>query len=169
MVPEPSNQKRVAMKKSFVVRMVLLLALIGLALPADCVLASSPGMQVEKVHFIIPGGAGGGWDGTARGVGKALLGSKLIEEASFQNMSGGGGGKALNHLITTAERQQHTLLVNSTPIIIRSLTGVFPQSFRDLTPIAAVVVDYAALVVPNDSKYKTLDDLLADFKKSPLR
>jgi putative tricarboxylic transport membrane protein len=26
----------------------------------------------EDVHFLIPGGAGGGWDGTARGVGKAL-------------------------------------------------------------------------------------------------
>ena len=39
--------------------------------------------EVKKVHFIIPGGAGGGWDGTARGVGKALLDSKLLEQASF--------------------------------------------------------------------------------------
>jgi putative tricarboxylic transport membrane protein len=155
------------MKKSFVVQLVLLLALVGFALPAGSVLASSHGMHVEKIHFIIPGGAGGGWDGTARGVGKALLDSKLVEEASFENMSGGGGGKALNHLISTAKRQQDTMLVNSTPIIIRSLTGVFPQSFRDLTPIAAVIADYAALVVPNDSKYKTLDEMLADFKKDP--
>jgi putative tricarboxylic transport membrane protein len=28
--------------------------------------------SVEKIHFLIPGGAGGGWDGTARGVGEAL-------------------------------------------------------------------------------------------------
>ncbi len=123
--------------------------------------------EVKKIHFLIPGGAGGGWDGTARGVGKALLDSKLLEKASFENMSGGGGGKALNHLISTAKRQEGTLLVNSTPIIIRSLTGVFPQSFRDLTPIASVIADYAAFVVAKDSKYTSFKEVVADFQKDP--
>ena len=27
---------------------------------------------VDSIHFLIPGGAGGGWDGTARGTGEAL-------------------------------------------------------------------------------------------------
>lgn len=144
--------------------------LSGLA--AGCMmlgLLASPTMasDVKEIHFLIPGGAGGGWDGTARGVGKALLDSKLIEQASFENMSGGGGGKALNHLISTAARQEKTMLVNSTPIIIRSLTGVFPQSFRDLTPIASVIADYAAFVVPKDSKYTSLEEVIADFKKDP--
>ena len=132
-------------------------------------LLSTPAMSadVKEIHFLIPGGAGGGWDGTARGVGKALLDSKMIEQASFENMSGGGGGKALNHLISTAARQEKTLLVNSTPIIIRSLTGVFPQSFRDLTPIASVIADYAAFVVPKDSKYSSLEEVIADFKADP--
>lgn len=123
--------------------------------------------EVEKIHFLIPGGAGGGWDGTARGIGKALLDSKLIKQASFENMSGGGGGKAINHLISTSRRQSNTMMVNSTPIIIRSLQGVFPQSFHDLTPIAAVIADYAAFVVPKDSKYTTWNQVLADFKKDP--
>ena len=141
---------------------VILLMLFCFALPP---VSASASPDVEKIHFLIPGGAGGGWDSTARGVGKALVDADLIEEASFENMSGGGGGKALNHIISTAHRQENTLLVNSTPIIIRSLTGVFPQSFRDLTPIASVIGDYAALVVPKDSKYQTLDQLIADFKK----
>ena len=123
--------------------------------------------DVKEIHFLIPGGAGGGWDGTVRGVGKALLDAKLIEKASFENMSGGGGGKALNHIISTAGRQENTMMVNSTPIIIRSLTGVFPQSFRDLTPIASVIADYAALVVAKDSKYQSLTDVVADFNKDP--
>ena len=121
----------------------------------------------EEVHFLIPGGAGGGWDGTARGVGKALVDSGILKGASYENMSGGGGGKALNYLITTARRQQGTLLVNSTPIIIRSLTGVFPQSFRDLTPIASVIADYAAFVVPVNSKLKTWQDAVDAFRKDP--
>lgn len=62
---------------------------------------------------------------TARATGDALMKAKLIENASYQNLSGGGGGKAIAHLIETAERQQDTLMVNSTPIVIRSLSGVF--------------------------------------------
>lgn len=122
----------------------------------------------EKVHFLIPGGAGGGWDGTARGVGKALMDAGIVKHASFENMSGGGGGKALNHLISTARRQHGTLMVNSTPIIIRSLQGVFPQSFRDTTPIAAVIADYAAFVVPQKSKYQSWKTVIDDFKKDPM-
>ncbi len=152
------------MRKNWLGRLLVLLAVVCLAVPVNTGFAAE---KIKEIHFLIPGGAGGGWDGTARGVGKALRDAGLIEQASYENMSGGGGGKALNHLISTAKRQQGTLLVNSTPIIIRSLTGVFPQSFRDLTPIASVIADYAALVVPKDSKYQTLDQLLADFKKDP--
>lgn len=146
-----------AMGASIASMLLMLTILIAPAMASD----------VKEIHFLIPGGAGGGWDGTARGVGKALLDSKIIEQASFENMSGGGGGKALNHLISTADRQEGTLLVNSTPIIIRSLTGVFPQSFRDLTPIASVIADYAAFVVPKDSKYTSFKEVIADFKKDP--
>lgn len=123
--------------------------------------------HIEKIHFLIPGGAGGGWDTTARGVGRVLQQTGLVGNASFENMSGGGGGKAINHMISTARRQQETLMVNSTPIVIRSLQGVFPQSFRDLTPVASVIADYAAFVVPNDSKYTSFKQIIRDFKKDP--
>ncbi len=141
--------------------------LVGLLAAALLCLGVGPAMALDKVHFLIPGGAGGGWDGTARGVGKALMDSGIIKTASFENMSGGGGGKALNHLISTARRQKGTMMVNSTPIIIRSLTGVFPQSFRDITPIASVIADYAAFVVPVKSKFKDWKQVVADFKADP--
>jgi putative tricarboxylic transport membrane protein len=159
MTKKESNFKHTGKSVLFAGMMILCLLLAGSAW-AEFV--------PEKVHFLIPGGAGGGWDGTARGVGKALVDSGILKHASFENMSGGGGGKALNYLISTGRRQQGTLLVNSTPIIIRSLQGVFPQSFRDTTPIAAVIADYAAFVVPTKSKYQNWKEVIADFKKSPM-
>ncbi|WP_341218557.1 tripartite tricarboxylate transporter substrate binding protein [Neptunomonas phycophila] len=123
--------------------------------------------EVDEIHFLIPGGAGGGWDGTARGVGEALTKSGLVESASYENLSGGGGGKAIAHLIEMADQSHNTLMVNSTPIVIRSLSKVFPQSFRDLTPIAAVVGDYGAFVVPTDSKYKSFTDVVKDYSENP--
>ena len=123
--------------------------------------------NIDSIHFLIPGGAGGGWDGTARGTGEALTNAGLINNASYENMSGGGGGKAIAHLIETADQAQGTLMVNSTPIVIRSLSKVFPQSFRDLTPIAATIGDFGAFVVKADSKYKTFNDVIADYKADP--
>jgi len=128
---------------------------------------SSVASSVESIHFLIPGGAGGGWDGTARGVGEALKKSGLVQKTSFENMSGGGGGKAIAHIIETASKQKNTIMVNSTPIVIRSLQGVFPQSFRDLSLIASVIADYQVLVVRPDSKFKNWDDVLKAFKANP--
>lgn len=128
---------------------------------------STVAAELEKIHFLIPGGAGGGWDMTARGTGDVLVKENLVENVSFQNLSGGGGGKAIAHLIETAQRQQDTLMVNSTPIVVRSLTGIFPQSFRDLTPVAVTIADYGAIVTSTDSKYTTWQEVVADFKKDP--
>ena len=49
-------------------------------------------IAIDKIHFVIGGGAGGGWDGTARGTGEALTKAGFLKSASFENMSGGGGG-----------------------------------------------------------------------------
>ncbi|MEL6677062.1 MAG: tripartite tricarboxylate transporter substrate-binding protein [Pseudomonadota bacterium] len=122
---------------------------------------------VDSIHFLIPGGAGGGWDGTARGTGEALTGAGLVGSASFENMSGGGGGKAIGYLIENADSQHGTLMVNSTPIVIRSLTGVFPHNFRDLTLVAGTIGDYAAMVVGKDSPINSMADLLEAYKSDP--
>lgn len=130
--------------------------------------AMADGHQVvDSIHFLIPGGAGGGWDGTARGTGEALTGAGLVGSASYENMSGGGGGKAIGYLIENADSQHGTLMVNSTPIVIRSLTGVFPHNFRDLTLVAGTIGDYAAIVVSADSDMSSMADLLAAYKADP--
>ena len=128
--------------------------------------AAAQPMQ-DRVHFLIPGGAGGGWDGAARGVGEALTGAGIVGNASFENMSGGGGGKAMVYLIDNARSNHGTLLVNSTPMIIRGLNGEVQQTFRDLTPIAAVLADYAALVVKKDSPIQSMAAFIEAFKADP--
>ncbi len=128
---------------------------------------AGPKQVVDKIHFLIPGGAGGGWDGTARGTGEALTKSGLVGSASYENMSGGGGGKAIGYLIENAKSNYGTLMVNSTPIVIRSLTGVFPQNFRDLTLVAGTIGDYAALVVDKDSPLNSMADLVRAYENDP--
>jgi len=150
--------KQFKTKKRMLLTAVLMSGMLG---------AGTVSADVDSIHFLIPGGAGGGWDGTARGTGEALTNAGLIDTASYQNMSGGGGGKAIAHLIETADQAHGTLMVNSTPIVIRSLSKVFPQSFRDLTPIAATIGDFGAFVVRSDSNYQTFGDVVADYKSNP--
>ncbi len=123
--------------------------------------------DIDKIHFLIPGGAGGGWDGTARGTGEALTKAGIVGTATYENMSGGGGGKAIGYLIENAASNEGTLMVNSTPIVIRSLVGRFPHNFRDLTMIAGTIGDYAAFVVNKDSPINSFKDLVDAFKADP--
>ncbi|MFK7967207.1 MAG: tripartite tricarboxylate transporter substrate binding protein [Burkholderiaceae bacterium] len=137
------------------------------ALPTSAAWAADKPM-LDNLHFLIPGGAGGGWDGTARGTGEALTKSGLVSNASFENMSGGGGGKAIGFLIENAESNKETIMVGSTPFVIRGLTGRYKgKTFRDLTMIAGTIGDYAALVVHKDSPIKSFDELLAQYKADP--
>ena len=148
-------------------RRVLLSAAVA-AITIGAPAAFAGGHQVvDSIHFIIPGGAGGGWDGTARGTGEALTNAGLVGSASYENMSGGGGGKAIAYMIENADSNHGTLMVNSTPIVIRSLTGVFPQSFRDLTLVAGTIGDYAAMVVGKDSPINSMADLVAAYESDP--
>lgn len=145
--------------------MLKLFIALSMAMVLGSTVVYADGHQVLKsIHFLIPGGAGGGWDGTARGTGEALTKSGLVGVASYENMSGGGGGKAIAYLIENASSQHGTLMVNSTPIVIRSLTGVFPQNFRDLTLVAGTIGDYAAIVVSKDSPINSMKDLLSAYR-----
>ena len=143
--------------------LIAAVAAFGLAGP----LAADGHKMLDSIHFLIPGGAGGGWDGTARGTGEALTEAGLVGTASYENMSGGGGGKAISYLIENAESNHGTLMVNSTPIVIRALTGEISNSFRDLTLVAGTIGDYAALVVGKDSPINSMADLLAAFDADP--
>ena len=134
---------------------------------AVCLALHAFAATANDVHFVVPGGAGSGWDSTARAVGLALRQAGLIETASFENISGAGSGKAIGTLIETAERQTSTLMVNSTPIIVRSLTNIFPYSFRDLTPVARLIGDYQVLVTRPDSPLEDFSDVLARYRQNP--
>ena len=118
-------------------------------------------VAIDKLHFVIGGGAGGGWDGTARGTGEALTKAGMLNSASFENMSGGGGGKALAYMINT--KPANTVLVQSTPLVLRSITrhedyvrGSGNLSYKEVVPSAGVIGDYGALGVEENSPYKRI-------------
>lgn len=121
----------------------------------------------ERLHIVIPAGPGGGLDGTAREVGRVLVELDLVEQVSFENVSGGGGGRAMAYFLENADRFETPLLVNSTPLLVRSLQGLFPYSFRNLTPVAGVIADYGVLAVRADDPRTTWQAVAAELARDP--
>jgi putative tricarboxylic transport membrane protein len=96
----------------------------------------------------------------------------MLKSASFENMSGGGGGKALAFMINT--QPKNTILVQSTPLVLRSITrhkgyvsGTGVLSYKDVTPIAGVIGDYGAIAVAKNSPYMNFKDVVDAYKKDP--
>ena len=152
--------------------MKLFKSLISVLFSAALLLSATNSFAIDKIHFIIGGGAGGGWDGTARGTGEALTKAGFLKSASFENMSGGGGGKALAYLINN--EPENTVLVQSTPLVLRSITrhkgyvkGTGTLSYKDVRPIAGVIGDYGAIVVANDSPIKNFKDAVDAYNADP--
>ena len=140
--------------------MVLLLFIMG-----NTVLAAD--RLPSKIRIIVPGGPGGGWDTTARETAKVLLAIKTFRSIDIQNIPGAGGGKGIKALINEGKGRNNLILVNSTPILLRYLNKTFPESFRDLTPLAATIADFQAIAVRMDSPFQSLKDLGDAMKKKP--
>ena len=66
----------------------------------------------NEMHFVIPGGQGGGWDLTARTVGQTLQESGLVRRVDYENISGNSGGVAMSKLVEGVNIESNTLMVN---------------------------------------------------------
>ena len=130
-------------------------------------LAGALSAASEAIHVVIPAGPGGGLDGTAREAGRVLRDLDLVTSVSFENLSGGGGGRAMGWFMENAARHDFPLLVNSAPLIVRSLHGLFPYSFRDLTPVAALIADYGVFVTAADAPAADWEATLTRLRADP--
>ncbi|WP_041384682.1 tripartite tricarboxylate transporter substrate binding protein [Sphaerochaeta pleomorpha] len=117
--------------------------------------------------FVAPAGAGGGWDLTIRTVAKVLGDTKLVSvPMPVRNAPGAGGAVHLGTL-QTKKGDDKTITVYSPPIIFFNLNGTSKYGFRNATPLARLIADYAAFVVKADSPYKSIMDVMDALKKDP--
>ncbi|MDK2866910.1 MAG: putative tricarboxylic transport rane protein [Clostridiales bacterium] len=121
----------------------------------------------NAMEFIAPSGAGGGWDLTIRTVAKVLQDTSLVTvPMPVTNNSGGGGGVNLAYM-QTQEGSDKLISVYSPPILLINLNGSSEYSYKETTPIARLITDYGAFVVPKDSPYKSIADVMDALKKDP--
>ena len=140
-------------------RKVLLAALLCVATSAFAQYPQRP------VQLIVPWGAGGGTDATARII-ATLLEKELKQPFNVVNRTGGSG--VVGHdAIAKATPDGYTIGLITVEITMMHHVGLTQLKHTDYTPIGLVNADPAAINVRADSPYKTVKDLLAAIKANP--
>ena len=140
-------------------RKVLLAALLC---AATSVFAQYP---QRPVQLIVPWGAGGGTDATARII-ATLLEKELKQPFNVVNRTGGSG--VVGHdAIAKATPDGYTIGLITVEITMMHHVGLTQLKHTDYTPIGLVNADPAAINVRADSPYKSVKDLIAAIKANP--
>ena len=133
-----------------------------LALAAGTAAAAWP---ERPITLIVPWGAGGGTDATARIIG-SLLEKELGQPITVVNRTGGSG--VVGHqAIATAAPDAYTIGLITVEIGMMYWQGLTDLSCASYTPIGLVNSDPAGLQVRADSPYKTANELVAAIKANP--
>ncbi|HEY2336451.1 MAG TPA: tripartite tricarboxylate transporter substrate binding protein [Burkholderiales bacterium] len=119
----------------------------------------------RPIQLIVPWGAGGGTDATARIIG-SLLERDLKQPVNVVNRTGGSG--VVGHdAIAKATPDGYTIGLITVEITMMHHVGLTALTYKDYTPIGLVNADPAAINVRADSPYKSVKDLFAAIKANP--
>ncbi|MGK6306858.1 Bug family tripartite tricarboxylate transporter substrate binding protein [Variovorax sp. DT-64] len=116
---------------------------------------------VKPIRLVVPFGAGGAADFTARVVGR-VLGQRLGQSVLVDNRPGAGGAVAGESVAQAAPDGYTLLLMTNATAVSQSLFKRLPFDARkDFSPISSLGQFDLALVVPGTSSFESLRALLA--------
>lgn len=137
----------------------------ALALAATALPAAAQNWPSRPIQLIVPWGAGGGTDATARIIG-SLLEKELGQPVNVVNRTGGSG--VVGHAaIASAPPDGYTIGMATVEIGMMHWQGLTELKGDSYTPIGLVNADPAGIQVRADAPYKTVQDLLAAIKANP--
>jgi tripartite-type tricarboxylate transporter receptor subunit TctC len=146
-------------------RQLLAAALGALALAGAATPAAAQNYPARPITLIVPWGAGGGTDATARILG-SLMEKELGQPVNVVNRTGGSG--VVGHAaIASAAPDGYTIGLATVEIGMMHWQGLTELNGASYAPIGLVNADPAGIQVRADAPYKTVQDLLAAIKANP--
>ena len=155
------------MKKTFWLSTVVVTIVFSLLIISFSMGTAYAWEPTRPVEFIVPAGSGGGADTMARFV------SPIISKYKFSptpfiviNKSGGAGGEGFLY-VKGKSKDPHTIIITLDNLFTTPLSTGLPFSWRDMTPVARLALDYFNLWVNEEAPYKTAKEYLDAVKKEP--
>ena len=138
---------------------------LGLSLLAATVAAQT--FPARPVRIVVPFGAGGVADLTARAVGERL--SQALGQPVLVDNRPGAGGVAATDAVARAEPDGHTLLLisNGTAVSAALFKALPFDTLRDFAPISTLATFDVGVIVSADARWRSLPELLAYTRANP--
>jgi len=120
-----------------------------------------------NVKMMIPANPGGGWDLTGRALGKALQDAKVADTVTYDNKGGAAGALGLAQFVNGSKNDPNAMMVMGAVMLGGIISGKPPVSLDKATPIARITSEYNVFVLPSNSPFKTMKDVIEQLKKDP--
>lgn len=142
-------------------------AILTVVLCSVCGLAPAQTFPSKPIKIVVPNAAGGAADITARTVGQKL--SDALGQAVVIDNKPSAGGVVAGELVAKADADGHTLLlISSGTAVSAALFKQLPfDTLRDFAPVSKLASFDLVIAVAENSRFKSLADLLAFARANP--
>ena len=123
--------------------------------------------QMDSLRIMAPASPGGGWDQTSRSLQTVLQQEGLASNVEVFNVPGAGGTVGLAQLVSSDDGKGDILMTMGLVMVGSILTNASPVTLEQVTPIARLTGEYEVIVVPANSEFQTLEDLLNALRADP--
>ena len=144
---------------------VIVVVIAAALMAAGC--GVTRGDDSRDLLMIIPNAPGGGYDQTGRAAVQVMEDADITGGSfTVDNVIGAGGAGAMTALIGKAGNE-HTMMTVGLGVVGSTYSFASEYSSLDATPLAQLMSEPEGVLVPGDSPFKTLDDLVKAWKADP--
>lgn len=121
----------------------------------------------SAIKMMLPANPGGGWDTTGRALGKALQDAGVASSVTYDNKGGAAGAIGLAQFVNGSKGDPNAMMVMGAVMLGGIITGKPPVNLSQATPLARLTSEYNVFVLPANSPYKSMAEVIAQLKKDP--
>ncbi len=121
----------------------------------------------RNVTMVVPFDAGGGSDILGRAMAAGIEEVRKGVNVPVENRSSASGAVGYSYLLEQ-QGDPYFLLASETAGVALPITSDTPWTWEDFTPVAQIAEDATLLIVPGDSEFKSLQDVIDAAKNKRL-
>ncbi len=120
----------------------------------------------RRLQMMIPNSPGGGYDLTGRAAAKSMEDNDLTGRFEITNVLGASGTVAMQRLANSSGADD-LVMTMGLGVVGAVYTNKSDARVSDMTPVARLVEEQEGLLVPADSPFETVDDLVQAWTADP--
>lgn len=128
--------------------------------------SSGGGAPATGLQYMVPNSPGGGYDTTARTAAQVMEKEKITGSVQVFNLPGAGGTVGLQRVVNEKGNGKLAMQMGL-GVVGAAYTQKSQAKLSETTPIAKLIEEAGAIVVPKDSPYQDITSLVAAWKADP--